>query len=75
MCTKFWADGDVHKYFSPYDSPYDAFIFYVNALNQLRWQVQEALKRRRKAPQTRTRRPSAGGYESVAVPMVAANAE
>ncbi|MEY4182757.1 MAG: hypothetical protein RLZZ217_1383, partial [Planctomycetota bacterium] len=24
MCTKYWADGDVHKYFSPYDSPYDA---------------------------------------------------
>ena len=26
MCTKYWADGDVHKYFSPYDSPYDAYI-------------------------------------------------
>lgn len=33
MCTKFWSDGDVHKYFSPYDSPYDAYIFYMNALN------------------------------------------
>jgi alpha-amylase len=72
MCTKFWADGDVHKYFSPYDSPYDAFIFYVNALNQLRWQVQETLKRRRKPQRTRTRRPAAGGYEPASVPMVAA---
>src|SRR3989344_6797892 len=26
MCTKWFADGDVHKYFNPYDSPYDAFI-------------------------------------------------
>ncbi|MES2726353.1 MAG: glycoside hydrolase family 57 protein [Bacteroidota bacterium] len=31
MCTKFWSDGDVHKYFSPYESPYDAYIFFMNA--------------------------------------------
>ncbi len=30
MSTKFWSDGDVHKYFSPYNSPYDAYIFYMN---------------------------------------------
>lgn len=30
MCTKFWSDGDVHKYFSPYNSPYDAYIYYMN---------------------------------------------
>lgn len=30
MCTKFWSDGDVHKYFSPYESPYDAYIYYMN---------------------------------------------
>jgi alpha-amylase len=33
MSTKFWSDGDVHKYFSPYDSPYDAHIFYMNVLS------------------------------------------
>jgi alpha-amylase len=33
MCTKFWSDGDVHKYFSPYDSPYDAYIYYMNSLS------------------------------------------
>lgn len=33
MCTKFWSDGDVHKYFSPYDSPYEAYIFYMNAFS------------------------------------------
>jgi alpha-amylase len=37
MCIKWFNDGDVHKYFSPYNSPYDAFIFYQNAANQLRW--------------------------------------
>jgi alpha-amylase len=36
MCTKYWADGDVHKYFSPYDSPYDAYINFVNALDNIR---------------------------------------
>ncbi|MBD3355166.1 polysaccharide deacetylase family protein, partial [Candidatus Woesearchaeota archaeon] len=32
MCTKWFNDGDVHKYFNPYDSPYDAFITYMNIL-------------------------------------------
>ncbi len=36
MCTKYWADGDVHKYFSPYDSPYDGYINYMNVLDNLR---------------------------------------
>jgi alpha-amylase len=33
MCTKYFADGDVHKYFNPYDSPYDAYINYMNILD------------------------------------------
>ncbi len=32
MCTKWFSDGDVHKYFNPYDSPYDAYINYMNVL-------------------------------------------
>ena len=32
MCTKMFEDGDVHAYFSPYESPYDAFIYYMNVL-------------------------------------------
>lgn len=36
MCTKYWADGDVHKYFSPYDSPYDAYINFMNVIDNLR---------------------------------------
>lgn len=32
MCTKMFEDGDVHAYFSPYESPYDAFIYYMNIL-------------------------------------------
>lgn len=32
MCTKYFEDGNVHKYFSPYETPYQAFIFFMNAL-------------------------------------------
>ncbi|MBK9690209.1 MAG: polysaccharide deacetylase family protein [Gemmatimonadetes bacterium] len=35
MCTKWFADGDVHKYFSPYESPYDAFVACMNVLQDL----------------------------------------
>ena len=35
MCTKWFNDGDVHKYFSPYDSPYDSFINFMNILNDI----------------------------------------
>jgi len=37
MSTKFWSDGDVHKYFSPFDSPYDAAIFYMNVLSDFKF--------------------------------------
>jgi alpha-amylase len=36
MCTKYFADGDVHKYFNPYESPYDAYINYMNILDNAR---------------------------------------
>lgn len=36
MCTKYFADGDVHKYFNPYDSPYDSYINVMNVLDNLR---------------------------------------
>lgn len=33
MCTKFFSDGEVHMYFNPYASPYEAFINYMNVLS------------------------------------------
>jgi len=42
MCTKWFADGDVHKYFNPYDSPYEAFISYMNVLNDLKIRIEES---------------------------------
>lgn len=39
MCTKWFTDGDVHAYFSPYDSPYDAFLYFINAVRDIRWRL------------------------------------
>jgi len=38
ICTKNWADGDVHKHFSPHKDrgPYDNFINYMNVLRDFR---------------------------------------
>ena len=33
MSTKFFSDGDVHAYFNPYETPYEAFINYMNVLS------------------------------------------
>jgi alpha-amylase len=33
MCTKFFSDGAVHKYFNPYETPYEAFINYMNVVS------------------------------------------
>ncbi|MDP2691831.1 MAG: glycoside hydrolase family 57 protein [Candidatus Gracilibacteria bacterium] len=44
MSTKHWTDGDVHKYFSPFDSPYDAYIYFMNALTDFEQQIDSSLK-------------------------------
>lgn len=36
MCTKWFSDGDVHKYFNPYMSPYEAFINFMNVLSDFK---------------------------------------
>jgi alpha-amylase len=33
MATKFFSDGAVHSYFNPYETPYDAFMNYMNVLS------------------------------------------
>ncbi|WP_439474864.1 glycoside hydrolase family 57 protein [Algoriphagus formosus] len=44
MCTKFFSDGDIHSYFSPYDTPYDAFINYMNVLSDFVLRIKEKQK-------------------------------
>lgn len=36
MSTKHLNDGGVHQYFSPYDSPFDAFLYFMNAVRDVR---------------------------------------
>jgi len=47
MCTKWSNDGDVHAYFSPYESPYDAYIAFMNAISDLQLRVAETLRQNR----------------------------
>jgi alpha-amylase len=44
MSTKFFSDGEVHSYFNPYNSPYDAFINYMNVLSDFEIRVNAALQ-------------------------------
>ena len=43
MCTKYFADGDVHKYFNPYASPYDSYINFMSVLDNLRSRCAESV--------------------------------
>ena len=43
MCTKWFSDGAVHKYFNPYASPYEAFIYYMNVLSDFIIRLDESL--------------------------------
>jgi len=41
MCTKYFNDGDIHAYFSPYANPYDAFIAFMNSYHDMRFRLSE----------------------------------
>jgi alpha-amylase len=45
MSTKWRASGDVHKYFSHYPSPFDAYINYMNILSDFTFRVKSASKK------------------------------
>lgn len=57
MCTKFYSDGDVHKYFNPYDTPYEAFIIFMNIIKDIKRRV-ENMKTKPK-PATKTTKAKA----------------
>lgn len=46
VSTKWFDDGNVHAYFSPYSSPYDGFLCYLNAIRDIRYRVFEHGERR-----------------------------
>lgn len=41
MCTKWFSDGDVHKYFNPYQSPHSAYVVFTNVLNDIRERLRQ----------------------------------
>lgn len=45
MSTKKGDDGDVHQNFSPYPSPYEAFMNYMNVLSNLEFKIRKARKK------------------------------
>lgn len=47
MCTKFFSDGEIHKRFNPYNTPYEAFINYMNVLSDFTMRVDNALEERK----------------------------
>ena len=56
MATKSQADGDVHAYFSPYDSPYEAYIAYMHVVSDLERRLPRPARAR--ASLSGTQRPS-----------------
>lgn len=53
MCTKYAADGDVHKYFNPYHNPYEAYINYQNIIGDFSLELAHKKKQLQDPPQNR----------------------
>ena len=43
MSTKWHSDGDVHEYFTPYDSPHDSYVLFMHVLDDLSLRMDRAL--------------------------------
>jgi len=41
MCTKWFNDGDIHAYFSPYETPYEAYINFMNSYHDVTFRLRE----------------------------------
>ena len=58
MSTKFFSDGDVHSYFNPYNTPYEAFINYMNALSDFIIRIDDAVATFGQAPAAEEVKPA-----------------
>ena len=56
MCTKLFADGDIHSYFTPYATPYEAFINYMNVLSDFILQVDNEYEKQKGKTSKRTKK-------------------
>lgn len=50
MSTKYFSDGDVHACFNPYNSPYMAFMNYMNVLNDFSIRLNRVMKDKHSDP-------------------------
>jgi alpha-amylase len=51
MCTKYFNDGDVHKYFNPYDTPYESYINFMNIMNDMILRMKTIIQERNISPE------------------------
>ena len=54
MATKWLSHGDVHSYFNPYGSSYEAFINYMNVLSDFEIEVEKALEAKQSRKKVKT---------------------
>ena len=76
MRTKLFSDNDYHRYVSPYETPYEAFINYMNVLSDFIARVEDMEKMRNivgneiteeeKSPEKKKRTPRVKSTESAA---------
>lgn len=57
MSTKFFSDGEVHRYFNPYSTPYEAFINYMNVLSDFIIRIDDAVATSDVKPERKTAEP------------------
>ena len=60
MYTRRHEDGNVHEYFTPYDSPHDSYLLFMNVLEDLERRVDEHLDGSPPKTTPKTERESAG---------------
>lgn len=60
MCTKWFSAGEVHRYFNPYGSPYEAFINYMNVLSDFMIRVDDMVAAGSAAPAVDKNQPETG---------------
>lgn len=74
LCLKSWADGDVHKHFSPYKdwNPYDNFINYMNILNDFESRLRDGAQRASRSMGPSQRMPAIAADDSLAREILAA---
>ena len=54
--SKLFADGDIHRYFTPYDTPYEAFINYMNVLSDFILRVEREYKEKKSKTNKETKK-------------------